>query len=176
MERLGLWGTGSPFPEGFGQFRSAVDKGGVRMLELVAMHIRKQGVYMCRTLSFEGCKFNIVEDSVSDKEIELYDKAAVLWQDLLMELKIELQDEKFLDRFLTSGGGNGKARKSVPVISNGGNGESKNIEQSNSDSSDNFDSNDDDEDELFVENEDDDDGIGPLKISARGNAQSQLMR
>ena len=26
------------------------------MMELVAMHLRKEGVYICRTLSFAGCK------------------------------------------------------------------------------------------------------------------------
>ena len=52
----GLWGEGSPFTEGFEQFRGAVEAGKLGMMELVAMHLRKEGVYTCRTLSFAGCK------------------------------------------------------------------------------------------------------------------------
>ena len=37
MYRLGLWGKDTPFPDGFPSFLTAVEKGGVGMMELVAM-------------------------------------------------------------------------------------------------------------------------------------------
>ena len=59
MNRLGLWGPDTAFPAGFDAFRVAVEKGGVGMMELVAMHMKRQGSYICRTLSFEGCTFKM---------------------------------------------------------------------------------------------------------------------
>ena len=40
----------------FNEFQQIVERGKLGMMELVAMHLRKEGVYTCRTLSFAGCK------------------------------------------------------------------------------------------------------------------------
>ena len=54
MDRLGLWGEGTPaFPQ-FSQFLEAVGGRGVGALELVAMDMKARGMYVCRTLSFAG--------------------------------------------------------------------------------------------------------------------------
>jgi hypothetical protein len=99
MTRLGLWGPGSPFPSGFEECREAIEKGGIGMMELLAMHLKQQGVYMCRTLSLKGCTFNVIEDSVALNSLNTYDKAAILWQDLLEELKLEFEVPSYYDRF-----------------------------------------------------------------------------
>ena len=57
MVRLGLWGEGSPAFQDFGRFLKEVtgSKGaGMAVLELVAMEMKAQGMYVCRTLSFTG--------------------------------------------------------------------------------------------------------------------------
>lgn len=95
MVRLGLWGPGSPFPDGFEEFKIAVERGGVGMMELVAMHMKRTGTYICRTLSFEGCSFEIVEDAIAREHLDLYDKAAKLWQQLFVDLKNSLHDERY---------------------------------------------------------------------------------
>ena len=60
MTRLGLWGAaGSPFPGGFKDFLTAVDGRGVGAMELVAMHLKQTGSFVCRTLSFSGCGFEV---------------------------------------------------------------------------------------------------------------------
>ena len=52
--RLGLWGLGNTaFPD-FGTFLAAISSRGVAALELVAMDLKAQGVYVARTLSFAG--------------------------------------------------------------------------------------------------------------------------
>jgi len=56
------------------------------MMELVAMHLRKEGVYMCRTLSFAGCDFHVAEDSVEPRMLATYDLAAQLWQEVFTDL------------------------------------------------------------------------------------------
>lgn len=80
MSRLGLWGPDTPFTGGFGSFQKAVERGGVGMMELVAMHMKRSGAYMCRTLSFEGCTFDVVEDAFTDEQLRIYDLSAKLFQ------------------------------------------------------------------------------------------------
>lgn len=97
MTRLGLWGPGTPFPVGFSAdagFLKSMEKGGVGMMELVAMHLKKAGNYLCRTLSFKGCTFKIDEEAVSKEATDLYDAAALLWQDIYRELKEKLEGPK----------------------------------------------------------------------------------
>ncbi len=54
MERLGLWGPGNTaFPD-FAAFLAAIGSRGVAALELVAMDLKAQGVYVARTLSYSG--------------------------------------------------------------------------------------------------------------------------
>jgi hypothetical protein len=54
MERLGLWGEGTPAFQRFSDFLDAVASKGVGALELVAMDMKARGMYVCRTLSFAG--------------------------------------------------------------------------------------------------------------------------
>ena len=54
MDRLGLWGEGTPAFRQFSDFLEAVGSRGVGALELVAMDMKARGMYVCRTLSFEG--------------------------------------------------------------------------------------------------------------------------
>lgn len=53
MERLGLWGEGSAFPQ-FSDFLDVIGSRGVGALEMVAMDMKARGMYVCRTLSFKG--------------------------------------------------------------------------------------------------------------------------
>jgi hypothetical protein len=96
MTRLGLWGPGTPFASGFSDFKSAIEKGGVGMMELVAMHMKRTGSYICRTLSFEGCTFEIIEDAVEKDNLIIYDKAASFWQKLFTELHNKLDRNELI--------------------------------------------------------------------------------
>ncbi|CAN0901877.1 Protein FORGETTER 1 [Linum grandiflorum] len=60
MVRLGLWGSGTSFAD-FQKFLGAMEKGGVGALELVAMDMKARGMYVCRTLSYKGAEFEVVE-------------------------------------------------------------------------------------------------------------------
>ncbi|KAJ0098751.1 hypothetical protein Patl1_19774 [Pistacia atlantica] len=60
MVRLGLWGAGTCFDD-FQKFLGALDKGGVGALELVAMDMKARGMYVCRTLSYKGAEFEVIE-------------------------------------------------------------------------------------------------------------------
>ncbi|KMZ66679.1 Strawberry notch-like protein [Zostera marina] len=84
MVRLGLWGEGTSFIY-FSDFLSALDKGGVGALELVAMDMKARGMYVCRTLSYKGSEFEVVEVALEDKML-MYEAAARFWAELRVEL------------------------------------------------------------------------------------------
>ncbi|TKY45823.1 strawberry notch-like 1 [Spatholobus suberectus] len=85
MVRLGLWGVGTSFSD-FREFLGALDRGGVGALELVAMDMKARGMYLCRTLSYEGAEFEVIEAPLEDKMMEMYKKAAEFWAELRVEL------------------------------------------------------------------------------------------
>ncbi|KAJ8666756.1 hypothetical protein QAD02_008418, partial [Eretmocerus hayati] len=74
MERLGIWGKGTPFPE-FHDFVAAIEKRGIGAMEIVAMDMKLRGMYIARQLSFFGVSFRIDEVPLSDDFIKMYDRA-----------------------------------------------------------------------------------------------------
>ncbi|CAH2067889.1 unnamed protein product [Thlaspi arvense] len=85
MVRLGLWGAGTSFSD-FNKFLGALDKGGVGALELVAMDMKARGMYVCRTLSYKGAEFEIVEARLEAGMEAMYNKSAEFWAELRIEL------------------------------------------------------------------------------------------
>ncbi|AQK46021.1 RING/FYVE/PHD zinc finger superfamily protein [Zea mays] len=85
MVRLGLWGEGTSF-QTFPQFLGALEKGGVGALELVAMDMKARGMYVCRTLSYKGADFYIVEAPLEERMMNMYRRAAEFWAELRLEL------------------------------------------------------------------------------------------
>ncbi|KAK4595098.1 hypothetical protein RGQ29_018741 [Quercus rubra] len=66
--------------------QDALEKGGVGALELVAMDMKARGMYVCRTLSYKGAEFEVVEAPLEDEMMEMYKKAAEFWAELRVEL------------------------------------------------------------------------------------------
>ncbi|KAL5214680.1 hypothetical protein ABZP36_003832 [Zizania latifolia] len=85
MVRLGLWGDGTSF-QNFAQFLGSLEKGGVGALELVAMDMKARGMYVCRTLSYKGVDFDIVEAPLEERMMNMYRKAAKFWAEFRLEL------------------------------------------------------------------------------------------
>ena len=77
MVRLGLWGEQGlpgksvqpPFST-FASFKKVVEKGGVTAMELVAVQLRLLGSISCRSLSYNGTKFELCTAALSTAEIE----------------------------------------------------------------------------------------------------------
>ncbi|CAJ2659104.1 unnamed protein product [Trifolium pratense] len=101
MVRLGLWGVGTFFSD-FGEFHDALEKGGVGALELVAMDMKARGMYLCRTLSYKGAEFEVIEATLDDKMTNAYKTATEVWVDLRQKLlsTISLLPEKPNTRLL----------------------------------------------------------------------------
>ena len=93
MIRLGLWGPGSSFPGGFGEFLCEIEAGGVGAMEMVSRDLKSLGMYLSGSISFGVCP-------VSDKPVEyrerihhlkpeqrsMYDHAAAAWQNILQNI------------------------------------------------------------------------------------------
>uniref|UniRef100_A0A8C2EQJ5 Strawberry notch homolog 1 (Drosophila) n=1 Tax=Cyprinus carpio TaxID=7962 RepID=A0A8C2EQJ5_CYPCA len=78
MNRLGIWGEGTPFKE-FTNFIQAVERRGVGAMEIVAMDMKLRGMYIARQLSFTGVTFKIEEVPLTQVYIKMYNKAVRLW-------------------------------------------------------------------------------------------------
>ncbi|XP_056592504.1 protein strawberry notch homolog 1 isoform X1 [Triplophysa dalaica] len=78
MNRLGIWGEGTPFKE-FTNFIQAVERRGVGAMEIVAMDMKLRGMYIARQLSFTGVTFKIEEVPLTPSYIKMYNKSVRLW-------------------------------------------------------------------------------------------------
>ncbi|NXG24878.1 SBNO1 protein, partial [Grallaria varia] len=78
MNRLGIWGEGTPFRE-FSDFIQAVERRGVGAMEIVAMDMKLRGMYIARQLSFSGVTFKIDEVLLSQEYVKMYNKSVRLW-------------------------------------------------------------------------------------------------
>jgi len=78
--RLGLWGgPGAPFGTREG-FLSALDQGGTAVLELVARELKAMGLYIARSLSFEGVEYEPLGHDLTPENIEIWDAWADAYQ------------------------------------------------------------------------------------------------
>lgn len=86
MSRLGLWGAGRPFPE-FLNFLQAMQRGGLGAMEMLSRDLKSIGSYMSRIISYEGVGYETVQHDLTPMEIDGYNKAADIWQDLIIEFE-----------------------------------------------------------------------------------------
>ncbi|XP_054279208.1 protein strawberry notch-like [Macrosteles quadrilineatus] len=99
MTRLGIWGTGTPFPD-FMDFINSVEKRGVGAMEIVAMDMKLRGIYIARQLSFHGVTFNIDEIQLSPEFVRAYNDSVALWVQMLNDFQtaIELMEVPAKDK------------------------------------------------------------------------------
>lgn len=78
MERLGIWGNGTVFHD-FNAFLDVVNKRGMGAMELVAMDMKRRGLYIARQLSFKGVDFDVQEVPLSLEYKRMYDESVAIW-------------------------------------------------------------------------------------------------
>jgi len=87
MSRLGLWGCeGAPFRT-LPEFTGFVGESGVTAMEVVALDLKWQGIFVARQLSFDGATFEIREVTLDEKLVETYDRSVGLWVKILKYVK-----------------------------------------------------------------------------------------
>lgn len=114
MVRLGLWGEGHAGFPNFSRFLDAIQgKGGaaagnMAALELVAMDMKAQGMYVCRTLSFAGAEFQSLEVPLEEPVAGQYHAAADMWNKLFREfMKAEELAQEVEENLGGKAGGDG---------------------------------------------------------------------
>jgi len=101
--RLGLWGKGTAFKDREA-FINQVSNGGISVMEIVARDMKAMGVYMARTLSYEGIENERVTHELSPDQIKNYNLLADTWQMVMGEIESAL---------ISSNGIHGKANGNV---------------------------------------------------------------
>ena len=72
-QRLGLWG-GADFPfANRADFVAAVEAGGIATMEVLARDLKALGLYIARSLSYEGIEVEIVEHALTPEQVRIYD-------------------------------------------------------------------------------------------------------
>lgn len=90
-ERLGLWG-GEDFPfANRAEFVQAVEAGGVAAMEVMSRDMKALGLYMARSLSYEGVEVDIVEHDLSPPQVAIYDAYAEAFQVIHQNLNAALE-------------------------------------------------------------------------------------
>lgn len=87
--RLGLWGDGTPFHTSQ-DFIKSVDAGGVAAMELICRDMKAMGVYIARSLSFEGVTYERLEHQLTPLQTDIYNELAGAWQTVLQNVNAAL--------------------------------------------------------------------------------------
>ncbi|MEC5323384.1 strawberry notch family protein [Aurantimonas sp. A3-2-R12] len=75
-QRLGLWG-GEDFPFATrAEFVEAIEAGGIAAMEVLARDLRALGLYAARSLSYEGVEYELLEHTLTDEQVRIYDAYA----------------------------------------------------------------------------------------------------
>lgn len=89
-ERLGLWGRGTPFPT-VQAFVEKVAAGGIAAMELVAKDLKAMGLYLARSVSYEGVAYRTLVHDLAPHQAETYDRLAEAWQVVLRGIEHALE-------------------------------------------------------------------------------------
>ena len=92
-ERLGLWGRGTPFPT-VQAFVEQVSAGGLAAMELVAKDLKAMGLYLARSVSYDGVGYRTLTHALSSEQARTYDRCAEAWQVVLRGIEHALEVTK----------------------------------------------------------------------------------
>jgi predicted RNA methylase len=89
--RLGLWGgPEAPF-DTREAFLAAVEAGGVAVMELIARELKALGLYIARSLSFDGVEYEALRHPLGEHDIEIWDAWADAYQLIHQNLRAALE-------------------------------------------------------------------------------------
>ena len=91
--RLGLWGRGTPFPT-VEAFVEKVSAGGIAAMELVAKDLKSMGLYLARSVSYDGVDYRTLVHDLAPHQAQTYDRCAQAWQVVLRNIQSALEVTK----------------------------------------------------------------------------------
>lgn len=78
--RLGLWGTGDfPFKTR-SEFVASMEAGGIAAMEIISRDLKALGLYLARSLSYEGVEYDMLIHNLTPVQVEIYDSYAEAFQ------------------------------------------------------------------------------------------------
>lgn len=89
--RLGLWGGPEASFSTREDFMEACDKGGVAVMELIARELKALGLYIARSLSFDGVEYEAVRHDLTPQDVEIWDSWADAYQIIHRHLQSALK-------------------------------------------------------------------------------------
>lgn len=108
-QRLGIWGNDDlPFPTR-ADFVSAMQQGGIASSEVLARDLKALGLYVARSLSYEGVEVDILEHALTPEQIAIYNAYARAYKIIHTNLQEALKASNIAD---DSGGTLNKNAKS----------------------------------------------------------------
>lgn len=78
-QRLGLWGQGTAFND-VNDFVSKIGSSGLAAMELVARDMKSMGVYLARSISYDGVEYDTLQHDLTPEQREIYDTMSRAWQ------------------------------------------------------------------------------------------------
>lgn len=89
--RLGLWGTGdSPFATRE-QFIADMEAGGIAAMEIISRDLKALGLYLARSLSYEGVEYEMLVHDLTPAQRDIYDSYAEAFQVIHTNLEAALE-------------------------------------------------------------------------------------
>lgn len=89
--RLGLWGSANPLYPTFDVFQNALAKRGVGAMEMLALEMKRKGIFLARTLSWDGAEFHTLEVNLNRDQIGMYDGAVRWWMTVKGQMEASIQ-------------------------------------------------------------------------------------
>ena len=74
--RLGLWGGDATAFNDRADFVSAMERGGVAAMEIVARDLKAMGLYQARALAYHGVEIDILEHALTEPQRDIWDRYA----------------------------------------------------------------------------------------------------
>ena len=88
--RLGLWGEGTSFRDA-NDFISKIGRAGIAAMELVARDMKSMGVYLARSISYDGVVYDNIQHKLSSVQRKMYDGMSEGWQIVLQNFDKAMQ-------------------------------------------------------------------------------------
>ncbi|MGO9566162.1 MAG: strawberry notch-like NTP hydrolase domain-containing protein, partial [Desulfomonilaceae bacterium] len=103
-DRLGLWGEATPFAD-VNAFIEDVSRGGIASMELISRDMKALGMYVSRSLSYDGVSYERLEHTLTPLQEDIYNELAGAWQIVLNNVEEALK--------ITQAGSNGNAKSAA---------------------------------------------------------------
>ena len=89
--RLGLWGEGTAFTD-VNDFVSKIGSAGLSAMELVVRDMKAMGMYLARSVSFNGVEYDTIEHKLDPVQREIYNTMSRAWQKTMQSVEQSLAE------------------------------------------------------------------------------------